>query len=268
MTATTLIKHLHDDITMIQQAEPVPGKGFLPVLSYLIRTTQPVLIDTGTVRGKEGFVAALESVMDPADLAWIILTHPDTDHSGALADLLERAPKARLVLNWISTGKLSSVIEPPMPRVTWVNHDESLVVGERVLHFLRPPMYDCPSTVAVFDSKTRSLFSSDAFGAFVPELTTLLAEQPAGPALEGMSAFCRANSPWIAETRPDRYAAALKALAATEPSWLLSGHLPAVSSKETAQVFARAARLPEEGRVPAPTHQVLEAMLASMARAA
>lgn len=268
MTAINTTLRLHDDITLIQQAEPVPGKGFLPVHSYLISGAQPVLIDTGVIREKDAFMAALESVIDPADLAWIILTHPDSDHVGALPELLERAPNARLVLNWISTGKLSAMMPPPMPRVTWVNHDESLAAGDRVLHFLRPPMYDCPSTVAIFDSKTRTLFSSDAFGAFVPVLTTHFADQVAEFALEGMSTFCRANSPWISETQPDRYLATLKSLDSLEPSWVLSGHFPAVSRREAKMLFARAARLPEEGRVPAPTHQALTAMLASLARAA
>ena len=112
------------DITVLRQAEPVPGKGFLPIHSYLLSGTQPVLIDTGTVRGREEFLAMLEGVIDPADLAWIVLTHPDTDHAGALTPLLERAPKARLVVNWISTGKLSASMVPPLPRLRWINAGE------------------------------------------------------------------------------------------------------------------------------------------------
>ena len=159
------------DVTVLSHAEPVPGKGFLPIQSYLLSGKQPVLVDTGAVRTRDEFMAQLEQVIDPADIAWIVLTHPDTDHAGALPLVLEKAPKARLVVNWISTGKLSASMVPPMPRIRWVNAGESLAAGDRVLHFLRPPMYDCPSTSALFDSKSRALFTSDAFGAFVPEMT-------------------------------------------------------------------------------------------------
>ena len=65
--------------------------------------------------------------LDPADLAWLVLTHPDADHVGALPELLAAAPKARLVANWVSTGKLSASMLPPkqysMPiaAVSWVS---------------------------------------------------------------------------------------------------------------------------------------------------
>jgi flavorubredoxin len=256
------------DVTVLSHAEPVPGKGFLPIQSYLLSGKQPVLVDTGAVRVRDEFMAQLGQVIDPADIAWIVLTHPDTDHAGALPLLLEKAPNAKLVLNWISTGKLSASIVPPMPRIRWVNAGESLAAGDRVLHFLRPPMYDCPSTVAVFDSKSRGLFSSDAFGAFVPEMTRTFREQDEAVALEGMSTFCRGNSPWLADVRPDRYEAALKTIADVEPAWLLSGHFPAVETANVGRIISRAASFPVEGRIPLPSQQVLDAVLANAGRAA
>ena len=256
------------DVTVLSHPEPVPGKGFLPIHSYLLSGKQPVLVDTGAVRTRDEFMAQLEQVIDPADIAWIVLTHPDTDHAGALPLVLEKAPKARLVLNWISTGKLSASMEPPMPRIRWVNTGESLAVGDRVLHFLRPPMYDCPSTVALFDSKSRALFTSDAFGAFVPEMTPTFREADEGAAFEGMSTFCRGNSPWLADVRPDQYEAALKSLADLEPSWLLSGHFSAVEVADVGCVLSRAVSFPVGGWVSFPSQQALDAVLASVGRAA
>lgn len=269
MNDTHTTFRIAEEVDVISHAHFAPGSGYLPVRSYLLRGRQAVLIDTGTVAGVRGFLEALESLVDPADLAWIVLSHPDTDHAGAVPALLERAPKAKLVLNWVSTGKLTSVFEPPFPRIRWVNAGESLATGDRVLHFLRPPMYDCPSTVAVFDSKSRALFSSDAFGAFVPEMTETFSRQTKPEeALEGMSFFCRANSPWLADTRPDRYQAALKSVVDLEPSWLLGGHFPAVEAPDVGKIVARAASFPLEGRVPLPGQQALDAVLAGMGRAA
>jgi glyoxylase-like metal-dependent hydrolase (beta-lactamase superfamily II) len=39
-------------------------------------------------------VRALASVIDPADVRWIWLTHPDRDYTGGLFDLLDAAPLA------------------------------------------------------------------------------------------------------------------------------------------------------------------------------
>jgi glyoxylase-like metal-dependent hydrolase (beta-lactamase superfamily II) len=259
---------LSPDLAALQHDHPVPGRGFLPVLSYALLGRQPILVDSGAAITKHEFLAALESLLDPADLSWIVLTHPDHDHMGALTELLERAPKARLVTTWVATGKLSATMIPPLPRLQWVNPGDTLVAGDHVLHFLRAPMYDCPSTLTFHDSRTRALFTSDAFGAFVPEEARDFAELPEGAALEGMSEFCRGNSPWLADTKPEPYARSLKAYADLDPSRLLSAHLPPVEAREIPKVLARAAALPDEGPVAMPGQQALDAALAAMARAA
>lgn len=257
-----------DEILALAHFEPIPGRGFFPIQAYLVLGKEPVLVDMGAVRYGEPFLASLEAAIDPADLSAIVLTHPDADHFGPLPRLLERAPRAKLVLNWISTGKLSASIVPPLPRLLWRNPGETFAVGGRSFQVLRPPMYDCPSTIALFELRSRALFTSDAFGAFVPEVTHYLSEQPTDLALEGMSHFCRANSPWLSEVRPEGYHAALKELAALSPAWLLSAHLPPASEREVPALLARAACFPQEGRPPLPGQQVLDAVLASLGKAA
>lgn len=256
---------IRPDVAVIRSAEPVPGIGFLPVRSFLLLGAEPVLLDTGTGHGSDAFVAALESLIDPRDLRWIVVSHADGDHAGGLDSVLRRAPKARVVLNQVSTGKLSSTHTIPMPRVTWVNAGEGLDVGDRVLRFFRPPMYDCPSTVAVFDEKSRIVFASDAFGAVVPVDTPMLDDARESDGLDGMSWFCRANSPWLLDVRADRYAESLRSVAALEPSWLLPSHLPAVPAAKVGRVLARAAALPSEGPVALATQRELEAALARAA---
>ncbi|MFN7989743.1 MAG: MBL fold metallo-hydrolase [Thermoanaerobaculia bacterium] len=253
------------DVAVIRGAEPVPGLGVLPVRSFVLLGREPVLVDTGVARESEAFVAALETVLDPADLRWIVVTHADADHAGALPALLGRAPKARVVLNQISTGKLSGTVALPMPRVTWVNAGQALDAGDRVLRFLRPPMYDCPSTVALFDERTRVLFASDAFGAIVPSDVPTFDDAHESSCLEGMSFFCRANSPWLSDVRPERYEASLREVASLGASWLLSSHLPAVPAAKVGRVLARAAKLPAEGPVALASQDALDAALARAA---
>jgi len=47
---------------------PIPGAGFLPVNAFVIKSKEPVLIDTGMGIDCEEFMKALESVIDPRDL--------------------------------------------------------------------------------------------------------------------------------------------------------------------------------------------------------
>jgi len=59
-------------------------------------------------------VSWLSGTIDPADVRWIWLTHPDRDHTGGLYDLLEAAPQASEVTTFLGAGILST--QPPFHR--------------------------------------------------------------------------------------------------------------------------------------------------------
>ena len=40
------------------------------------------------------------------DLRWVVLTHDDNDHAGNAHRILELAPKARLVVNWLAAARM------------------------------------------------------------------------------------------------------------------------------------------------------------------
>ena len=64
------------------------------------------------------FVGELSEVIDPADVRWIWITHPDRDHTGGLWTLLEAAPSARLVTTFIGVGHhVDGVDGPDGPRL-------------------------------------------------------------------------------------------------------------------------------------------------------
>ena len=88
------------DTVVLSTFHPVPGIGLLPVNVFLIKSKEPVLMDTGLGEDRGEFMKALESVIDPKDLRWIWLSHDDSDHTGSLRDILDAAPDARLVVNF------------------------------------------------------------------------------------------------------------------------------------------------------------------------
>ena len=156
-----------DAIVLNDQLE-VPGVGFLAVNAFVLQAAEPVVIDTGLSLPDRNFVESLGAVMDPADVRWIWLTHPDRDHTGGLFDLLDAAPQARVVTTFIGAGIMSTERPLPMDRVYLLNPGQSLDVGDRTLHGFRPPLFDNPATVGFYDDRSGSCFSSDCFGAPVP----------------------------------------------------------------------------------------------------
>ena len=87
---------------------PAPGFGKLMVNSYLIKAKEPLLIHAGMPIVKEDFLKVLWSLVDPEDLKWIFLSHDDGDHTGAMMKIIQAAPQARLVTQFVGLARLET----------------------------------------------------------------------------------------------------------------------------------------------------------------
>ena len=139
------------DIEVLPAHFPIPGAGFLPVNAFVIKAKEPVLVDTGMGIESEEFMKALGAVIDPQDLRWVWLTHDDADHIGSIQKVLEAAPKARLVANSLAVLRMSTAWPIPMHRVYWLNSGDSINIGDRTLTAVRPPLFDNPTTIGIYD---------------------------------------------------------------------------------------------------------------------
>ena len=79
-----------DDVVALTDVKEIPGLGFLPVNAYVVQAEQPLLVDSGLPTSRPDFLQALWAQIEPADLRWIYLTHPDRDHTGSLMEILQR----------------------------------------------------------------------------------------------------------------------------------------------------------------------------------
>ncbi len=139
-------RNVAPDIDILPSYFPIPGFGTLPVNAYVLKAQQPVLIDTGLHMDTDAFVGALESTIDPSELQWLYLTHPNQDHVGSLVRLLDRVPQMRLITTFLGYGILSLFTQIGLDRVYLLNPGESLDVGDRTLTALKPPTFDNPAT--------------------------------------------------------------------------------------------------------------------------
>lgn len=225
---------------------PLGALGLLPVHAYLIASHQPILVDTGLAIDRAGFADALASLVDPLDLRWIVITHDDRDHCGNLKEALMASPQATVVTSPLTLARLGEEWDVPRHRVRTVNPGRTLELGGRTLRFLRPPSFDSPATLAVYDPAARALFSADAFGTVLPAPADDAADVDPAAYLEGMAAFTRANAPWTALVDQARWDRALAELAALDPRVVLSSHAPAASAR-IAELLETVRRVPAMG---------------------
>jgi glyoxylase-like metal-dependent hydrolase (beta-lactamase superfamily II) len=253
------------DVTVLNDQVEVPGLGFLPVNAFVLHAAQPVVIDTGLGLPDRDFVGTLGAVLDPADVRWIWLTHPDRDHTGGLFDLLDAAPRARLITTFLGVGIMSTERPLPLDRVYLLNPGQSLDVGDRALHAFRPPLFDNPATVGFYDDRSRTCFSSDCFGAPLPtaELAggTDARDVPADDLRAAQLLWAAVDSPWVHTANTDRYRQTIRSLQSLDPQVILSSHLPAATGLGTTFLDMLAAA-PETDPFIGPDQQALQHLLA------
>lgn len=261
-----IINRIDPEVTVLADRQEVPGLGFVPVNAYVLHAEEPVVVDTGLSLPDRDFVADLEQVMDPADVRWIWLTHPDTDHTGGLHALLEAAPRARVVTTFIGVGILSNSAPLPLDRVHLLNPGQSLDVGDRRLLAFRPALFDNPATTGFLEDRSGNCFVSDCFGAPLGS-----AEDATAPSADGLAAaelrdrqllWASVDSPWVEHSVGPGYRDSVEAMRALDARRILSSHLPPVQDQPD-RLFEMA--IAAQGIKPfvGPDQAALEAMLQS-----
>jgi hypothetical protein len=223
--------HKIGDTTLLRDEVEIPGLGVLNVNAFLIHAEQPVLVDTGRPVARAEFLDALRSAIDPSEIRWIWLTHPDRDHMGALMSVLDLAPQARLVTSFTGFGYMSVEFDIPLDRIHLLNPGQALAVGGgRTLHAFRPPLFDSPMTTGFFDDATGICYSSDCFGAPMPSVAEAqvddLDDIDPAQVVAAQLLWAGADSPWVATADPARFAATYQGLRSFAPDLVLSTHLP------------------------------------------
>ncbi|WP_295587844.1 FprA family A-type flavoprotein [uncultured Lamprocystis sp.] len=137
--------------------------------AFLIRGDAGVaVVDTVKLEFADEFFRRLESVADYSEVRVIVLNHLEPDHSGALPELMRRAPQARLYISTRATSMLKAVLKPkdsdrPFEYETVGTGDE-VSLGNRTLRFLHTPFLHWPDTQCTYLVEDGVLFSGDVFG--------------------------------------------------------------------------------------------------------
>ena len=255
------------DVVALSDAAPIPGLGYLPVNAYVVHAEQPMLVDSGLPASRADFLEALWKQIDPADLRWIYLTHPDRDHTGSLMEILQAAPAARVVTTFLGLGILSLEYPIPPDRIFLLNPGQSLDLGDRRLTAFRPPVYDSPATTGFYDELTGTCFTSDCFGAPLSTAEQALADDiaavPTDDLIAAQRLWATVDSPWVTGVDRSAFRASLEPLRQLNPPVVLCTHLPPARAA-SAGLLDTLEGAPDADPFTGPDQAALEAMLAEM----
>ncbi len=134
--------------------------------AYLVRGSHGVaVIDTVKENFAEDFFRRLESVARYDEISVIVLNHLEPDHTGALPELLKRAPQAKLFISHKAQRMVKGLLKTDEAQsFTAVTTNDTVSLGDRTLRFLNTPYLHWPDTQCTYLEEEQILFSGDVFG--------------------------------------------------------------------------------------------------------
>ena len=250
-----------DETFVIPEGLPVPGVGTLPINAMVIRGAQPMILDTLAIVHRETFLREAFALVDPADVRWLFLSHEDRDHSGAIMQVLERCPNAKLITNYLGFGKLGEEFSIPPERVYLLNDGETLDIGDRKVTAARPPLYDSSATRGLWDPKTGVYFGADCFGAVMEDVPQFVDEAPKKTFEDGYFWMNRANHIWFEHLMQSAIDEAADRIVQLGPKIVVSGHGP-TERKDPVGMLTMIKRIGGMKTIHMPNQKEFEQMLA------
>lgn len=136
--------------------------------AYVVRGSDGVAVIDTVKEGFSGdFFRRLESVAGYDEISTIVLNHLEPDHSGALPELLQRAPQATVYLSSRAQMMLKALLKPgggKAPEYLPVSTGDTVDLGGRTLRFLQTPYLHWPDTQCTYLEEDGLLFTGDIFG--------------------------------------------------------------------------------------------------------
>jgi anaerobic nitric oxide reductase flavorubredoxin len=131
--------------------------------AYLIVDEKVALVDTVLGSFAPEMIERIRQVIDPAKIDYVIANHVETDHSGALPELLKLCPKAKVM----GTQKCKEGLDKTY-YASWdfqtVKTGDTLKLGKRTLTFVEAPMIHWPDSMFTYCREEKLLMPNDAFG--------------------------------------------------------------------------------------------------------
>lgn len=132
--------------------------------SYFIDAEKKTIIDTSKERFWDTYLEKIKSLVDPAEIEYIIVNHTEPDHSGNLRNLLNLAPKATVIGSGNAIRYLKDLIGSDFPHQI-VKDGQTLDLGNKTLRFIGAPNLHWPDSMYTYLEEDRLLFSCDSFGS-------------------------------------------------------------------------------------------------------
>ena len=135
--------------------------------SYLVQgSKKTALIDSVNEKNAAEHFEKISRLTDVSKIDYLVVNHMEPDHTGAIPQLLEKAPNAQLVLTPIAQIIFKKFYGKDPSTVLVKGEEVKISLGDKTLQFIQTPWLHWPETMSTYLLENKTLFCCDAFGAF------------------------------------------------------------------------------------------------------
>ena len=135
--------------------------------SYVIMDEKIAVMDSVDINFKDEWLNNIDNMLEGKNPDYLIVQHMEPDHSGSIADFMNKYPNATIVSSLQAFKMMKNFFNTDYEsRRLVVGEGTKLNLGKHELTFVTAPMVHWPEVIVTYDSYDKVLFSADGFGKF------------------------------------------------------------------------------------------------------
>lgn len=131
--------------------------------AYLIIDEKIALVDTVWGPFRDELMRNIRELIDPADIDIVVANHAETDHSGALPEVMRACPNATLITSKRGESSIRGHYHQDW-NFKVVKTGDTVSLGTHELVFIEAPMLHWPDSMFTYVKGANILMSNDGFG--------------------------------------------------------------------------------------------------------
>lgn len=135
--------------------------------SYLLEDNDEIaILDTVDSHFVDKWLDNIKKLLNNRQPKYLVIHHVEPDHSAGLVKFLQTFPQTTIVASTAAFVFLNQFYQQPITNKLVISDNQKLKVGSLELTFYSAPFVHWPEVMVSYESKTKTLFSADAFGKF------------------------------------------------------------------------------------------------------
>lgn len=145
--------------------------------SYVLKTSEGAVVFEGNkAKFEDEYIEHIKAITPIEKIKYLVVTHTEPDHSGAIESLLKLNPEITVVASYGALLNLEKITRMTFKKIQMVP-DGKLKVGEYTFRFVSGLLLHWPDVMFTYIEELKTLISCDAFGAHFASDSILLSKE-------------------------------------------------------------------------------------------